>query len=107
MPPAPDDEANGRFVITYVTGVQEHAARYRFHTVERLQLWNHTVLDIKNHIAWINEENEPETRPLLYPAWMEKVERFHGTFGSAWVPLDIKWALNNVEEGEGVPMTVW
>ena len=52
-------------------------------------------------------ENAGAKRVPKYKEWLKHVEGFTQSWGENLLPPDIKHAVNDVENGIGVEMTVW
>ncbi len=66
-------------------------------------VWVMEVERIKHHIALINDKDEIHD----YSGWMKSVHDFRKSVGDGMVPRDIRDALNSVENGEGLELTVF
>ncbi len=95
--------------IYYFTGVHEEV--FSFDTNDEVGLWNAEVYAIKaeSTAAFNKKESEGLTNEVreLYNNWMTRVNAFKGQFGEDRTPMDIKWALNTIERGLGLPETQW
>ena len=70
--------------------------------------WTAAVRGIKDHIAAIsNDGNDDAARVPLYHEWLNRVQEFITEWGEAFLPPDIKQAVNGVEAGLGIEQTVW
>ena len=63
------------------------------------------LLQLKNHIRQLNAVSEEERSE--WEIWLRMCYTFVGTWGTPRVPIDIRIAINNVEEQFGFPMTTF
>jgi hypothetical protein len=116
MPPA--DEAARDFGTTlasnmlYTTGAGDYV-RYIFPGGDDDRLnWTREMNRIKEHSAqihrtrraanWLNRNDTEDYQP-----WITRVKHFITIWGIIGVPIDIRTALNEVEQSVGVPITRW
>ena len=100
------DTTTGPRKVQYQSGKYEFFLT--FDTAEQFQRWKLEVEDIKDHIAEINNDGNSEAkRARKYKGWLKNVKAFIENHGESHLPPDIKWAVNNVENGIGVQPTVW
>ena len=74
--------------------------------------WSDDVLNIKNHIIYINDrllEEGRESRATLedYEPWLNRCKIFTQLYGKPHVPVDIRNSINDVEHHLGLDATVW
>ena len=92
--------------VHYVSGRWEKD--YTFASAQEYNNWVSATRIIEDHISAINADGNPGSpRVARYREWLESVRRFIRTHGEAMVPPDMQWAVNDVEGGVGVPLTVW
>ena len=91
----------------YFTGVGRHSMMLQLDGPEQVE-WDHGVWEIKHIIETISESSHDDAaRRPLYLKWREMVLSFAAKWGWPRVPLDIKEALQSVENGVGLPITNW
>jgi hypothetical protein len=79
-----------------------------FPDLETYDTWRLEAGGLRDVIADINYAVRPgKARVPKYREWLELVHGFVQTWGERLVPRDIKRAVNSVEGGIGVPLTVW
>ena len=92
--------------VAYLSG--QWAITLPFTSQQRYHLWDEGVRNIKERIETINnDDNTDAARVPLYKAWLVMVESFVRRWTEAFLPPDIKHAVNSVENGIGVQRTVW
>ena len=98
---------------SYVTGGQFAPQFFSFTTREHLDRWNSQVLLVKQTITQVNEQNPGgggtsiSRRHEIYRPWISMVRAFVADWGKAYVPEDIRWALNDVEKACSEEVTSW
>ena len=94
------------YTAMHVAGVTVQV--YTFNSREQCILWMNDVQEIKDSIANINE-NVPAGNPRArqHLIWLREVRAFISNWGEAMLPDDIKSAVNSVEAGIGINITVW
>ena len=112
--PAADDlfrdayESDHLFRVGYESG--NHRVVYVFADAAIAAKWNIEVLEIKHHIASINEireNNLGNQNNADYDPWLARVDRFRLIFGNPAVPGDIREAVHDVQDGIGAQHTVF
>ena len=99
------------FRVLYITG-EDVQSYFSFVNREAYALWNRHVLAIKEKIDDINgrlnaEGRDGEGTIEDYRQWIVSVYYFAHKFGMNYVPYDIQYACNTVEDGVGLPRTNW
>ena len=94
----------------YVTGVAGDTKKYSFANSGKSMQWHAEVCQIKRHIRNINDNLARVGRCGCgelhdYEEWIEEVRDFISHWGKAFVPNDIRRALNGVERGVGISVT--
>ena len=94
----------------YHTGVDRHTQRFTFPSYEVMFARNLSVGDIKDAIARVNFVREAANHLNRndhedYADWLALVQVFISRWGKAFVPLDIRFALRDVQESLGLPLT--
>ena len=89
-----------------------HQERHAFASAEELAAWDAMVRSIKAESATVFERKRvagsvTEDVRALHNQWINKVKAFRDWFGEDKVPADIKWALNQAEEGLDIEVTGW
>lgn len=99
---------NGATVVNhlYTVGPTFPAQIFQFPDHSTGVRWFAAVKRIKDHIAAANETIGGAT-PALYRIWLQEVREFIATYGVGKVPMDIRYAVNNVERGIGERVTRW
>ena len=77
---------------------------YWFGSYKEAMHWDACILHIKGRIREINGGNPT---PQQYEDWLAEAHTFHRRFGSAFVPPDVRDAINSVERGTFKIITHW
>ena len=82
---------------------------YAFDSESDMHQWSSDVHEIKAVIGDVNRAINGERDGALddYQEWLELVSRFRRRYGVEKTPLDIRAAVNDVENGCGLPTTSW
>ena len=100
--------SDGLYRLGYISG--NHRAIFIFRTADLASEWEHDVMEIKSHIAKINEmreNNRGNQNNADYDPWLARVDRFRFAFGNQAVPGDIREAVHDVQDGIGAQRTVF
>ena len=90
----------------YVGG--EYAMMVSYPNQRVYQQWLAEVRGIKDRNDAINNDGQAgAARVPKYNAWLVLVKQFIDRWGEAFLPPDIKHAVNSVERGIEIGVTVW
>ena len=102
------------FKILYATG-QGSGQIFLFPTAQEGMSWSLEVDAIKHSIADTNRrmpQGLDMHRDIIffketYQPWLDVVHNFKETWGSQYIPNDVRWAVNNIEENTNQALTLW